>query len=84
MEKTKESGSDKPELDREFNQLRELTNQYTILGDVCGTYAVFTICYPKQMKHTKRNIVFYKKINSLNLMVIKFNNSNAVYTLNVR
>ncbi|WP_252211178.1 hypothetical protein [Enterococcus durans] len=39
MEKTKESGSDKPELDREFNQLRELTNQYTILGDVCGTYA---------------------------------------------
>lgn len=39
MEKTKESGSDKPELDRESNQLRELTNQYTILGDVCGTYA---------------------------------------------
>jgi len=38
MEKTKESGLDKPELDREFNQLRELTNQYTILGDVCGTY----------------------------------------------
>lgn len=37
--KTKEAVSDRPDLDTEFNQLRELTNLYTIPGDVCDTYA---------------------------------------------
>lgn len=37
--KTKEAGSTKPNLDSEFSQLRQVTDNYTIPGDVCGTYA---------------------------------------------
>lgn len=38
-EKTKEAGTAKPNLDTEFTQLREITDNYTIPGDVCETYA---------------------------------------------
>ena len=39
-EKTKEAGSTgKPHLEEEFTQLRKVTSNYTIPGDVCGTYA---------------------------------------------
>ena len=38
-EKTKESGTNKPNLDTEFTQLRDVTSNYAIPGDVCGTYA---------------------------------------------
>ncbi|MGY0402300.1 iron-sulfur cluster repair di-iron protein, ric [Carnobacterium jeotgali] len=39
-EKTKEAGSTgKPHLEEEFTQLRKATSNYTIPGDVCGTYA---------------------------------------------
>lgn len=37
--KTKEAGLEKPNLDNEFAQLRNITDNYTIPGDVCGTYA---------------------------------------------
>lgn len=38
IKKTKEAGSAKPELDGEFAQLREITNNYTVPGDVCESY----------------------------------------------
>ena len=37
-EKTKEAGSNKPELNEEFAKLREITGNYTIPGDVCESY----------------------------------------------
>lgn|SRR5690554_4692399 len=36
--KIKETGSEKAELDNEFKQLREITDNYTVPGDVCETY----------------------------------------------
>ena len=36
--KTKEAGAEKPDLDNEFKQLRELTGNYTVPGDVCESY----------------------------------------------
>ena len=36
--KIKEAGSEKPELDNELKQLREITNNYTIPSDVCESY----------------------------------------------
>lgn len=38
-EKMQTAGSARPNLDVEFARLREITNNYTIPGDVCGTYA---------------------------------------------
>ena len=44
IEKTKEAGTNKPELDAEFAKLRELTGNYTVPGDVCESYeAVYNI-----------------------------------------
>jgi iron-sulfur cluster repair protein YtfE (RIC family) len=37
--KVKEAGTSKPNLDAEFAQLRKVTDNYTIPGDVCETYA---------------------------------------------
>jgi iron-sulfur cluster repair protein YtfE (RIC family) len=37
-EKIKEVGSEKPELDNVFKQLREITDNYTVPGDVCESY----------------------------------------------
>jgi iron-sulfur cluster repair protein YtfE (RIC family) len=37
--KTKGAGSGKPELDTEFKQLRQITDNYTVPGDVCESYA---------------------------------------------
>lgn len=37
--KVTESTTGKPKLDEEFKQLREITDHYTIPGDVCETYA---------------------------------------------
>lgn len=39
VRKTKEAGSEKPELNEEFAQLREITDNYTVPGDVCESYA---------------------------------------------
>lgn len=36
--KTKEAGDEKPDLDKEFKQLRETTDNYTVPGDVCESY----------------------------------------------
>ena len=36
--KIKKSGSEKPELENEFKQIREITDNYTIPGDVCESY----------------------------------------------
>lgn len=36
--KIKAAGSAKPEIDNEFKQLREITDNYTVPGDVCETY----------------------------------------------
>lgn len=42
--KIKEAGSEKPELDNEFKELREITNNYTVPGDVCESYeAVYSM-----------------------------------------
>lgn len=38
INKVKKSGADKLELDHKFEQLREITNNYTIPGDVCESY----------------------------------------------
>lgn len=37
-EKTKKAGSGKPELNEEFAKLREITDNYTVPGDVCESY----------------------------------------------
>lgn len=36
--KIKEVGPEKPELDNEFKQLREITDNYTVPNDVCESY----------------------------------------------
>ena len=36
--KVKEAGAEKPDLDNEFKQLREITGNYTVPGDVCESY----------------------------------------------
>lgn len=36
--KIKEAGSEKPELDDELEQLRAITDNYTVPGDVCESY----------------------------------------------
>ncbi|NLO10043.1 MAG: iron-sulfur cluster repair di-iron protein, ric [Clostridiales bacterium] len=36
--KVKKAGADKPELDNEFKQLREITDNYSVPGDVCESY----------------------------------------------
>jgi len=44
VEKTKKSGSNKPELNEEFARLREITDTYTVPGDVCESYeAVYSM-----------------------------------------
>ena len=43
-EKVKASSKDKPNLDNEFKELREITDNYTVPGDVCESYeAVFSM-----------------------------------------
>lgn len=37
-DKTKKSRSAKPDLANEFKRLRELTDNYTVPGDVCESY----------------------------------------------
>lgn len=37
-EKVQDAGTKKPDLDAEFIKLREVTGNYTVPGDVCGTY----------------------------------------------
>jgi len=39
QEKLNQGDTDKPNLDEEFKQLREITDHYTVPGDVCETYA---------------------------------------------
>lgn len=42
--KLKEAKSKKPELDGEFAKLREITDNYTVPGDVCESYeAVYSM-----------------------------------------
>lgn len=36
--KIKEKGSERPELDNEFKELREVTHNYTVPEDVCESY----------------------------------------------
>lgn len=36
--KVKKAGSEKPNLDNEFKELREITDNYTVPGDVCESY----------------------------------------------
>ena len=38
IEKIKEAGEEKPELNEEFAKLREITDNYTVPGDVCESY----------------------------------------------
>lgn len=37
-EKVKDSGAEKPDLNDEFTELREVTSQYALPGDACETY----------------------------------------------
>ncbi len=44
IKKTKAAGAELPELNEEFAKLREITNNYTVPGDVCESYeAVYTM-----------------------------------------
>lgn len=36
--KVKEAGTQRPKLDNEFEQLRQLTDNYAVPGDVCESY----------------------------------------------
>lgn len=36
--KTKEAGSERPELKDEFSKLREITDNYAVPGDVCESF----------------------------------------------
>jgi len=36
--KIKNTGADKPDLDNEFKELRQITDNYTVPGDVCESY----------------------------------------------
>ncbi len=36
--KIKETGLERPELNEEFTKLREITDNYTVPGDVCESY----------------------------------------------
>ena len=36
--KVKKAGSEKPNLDNEFKELREITDNYTVPEDVCESY----------------------------------------------
>jgi regulator of cell morphogenesis and NO signaling len=36
--KIKNAGADKPDLDNEFKELRQITDNYTVPGDVCESY----------------------------------------------
>ena len=36
--KIQAAGSDKPKLDSEFKELRQITDNYTVPGDVCESY----------------------------------------------
>ncbi|HOS68453.1 MAG TPA: iron-sulfur cluster repair di-iron protein, ric [Bacillota bacterium] len=38
IKKTKKAAPEKPELSEEFAKLREITNNYTVPGDVCESY----------------------------------------------
>ncbi len=38
VKKTKEAGLEVPELSEEFSKLQEITNNYTVPGDVCESY----------------------------------------------
>ena len=38
VKKTKKAGTEKPELNEEFAKLREITDTYTVPGDVCESY----------------------------------------------
>lgn len=38
IKKSKEVGAEKPVLDQEFAKLREITDNYTVSGDVCESY----------------------------------------------
>ena len=38
--KVKKTGADTPELDTEFKQLREITDNYSVPDDVCESYEV--------------------------------------------
>ena len=38
IEKVKESGTEKPQLSQEFTKLREITDNYTVPGNVCESY----------------------------------------------
>lgn len=37
-DKAKEAGAEKPDLSQEFTLLREVTDNYTVPGDVCESY----------------------------------------------
>lgn len=39
IEKTKEAGTNKPQLSDEFAKLRAITDNYSVPGDVCESYA---------------------------------------------
>lgn len=38
IEKTKAAGTEKPDLNKEFIKLREVSNNYTVPDDVCESY----------------------------------------------
>lgn len=38
IRKSKEAGVEKPELNEEFSQLRQITDNYKVPGDVCESY----------------------------------------------
>lgn len=44
IRKKRKAGDDKSNLDQEFQQIREVTNQYNVPDDVCESYeAVYNI-----------------------------------------
>ena len=58
-EKVKKANSEKPELESEFKQLREITDNYTVPGDVCESYEAvyFNVFKVKQRLIVVTNMV---------------------------
>ena len=56
IKKTKEAGTKKPELNEEFVHLREITDNYTLPGDVCESYeAVYKMLAELDEAYTEKN-----------------------------
>lgn len=57
--KIKEAGSERPELNDEFKELRSITDDYRVPGDTCESYeAVYNMLAELDSSYTKDKMTF--------------------------